>query len=236
VISRFPFLINFTKFINITFFFLGLKIAPSINAPIIASSGPIILILSSIFFLKEHPRRKTIIGTLVSLIGVFIIIARPLFEEGFDFSAVTGNLFFLFATIGAVGHTIIYKEIASKYSALVLTFWSFILGSLTFFPLFVWEMIASSGFASLDIRGVTGLVFGILLSSTFAYSIWAWAMKNIDASEAGLFTYIDPVVATIIAIPLLGEVVTPLFILGSFFVFAGIFSPKAGYITIRFIN
>lgn len=209
--------------INITFFFLGLKYAPSINAPIISSSGPIILIIAAIIFLHEKPRHKTILGTCVSLIGVLIIIARPLFEEGFDFSAVSGNVFFLLATIGAVVHTIFYKEIGNKYSALVITFWSFIIGSLTFFPFFTYEMVTGPGFSTLDIRGITGLVFGIFLSSTFAYLIWAWAMKRIDASEAGLFTYIDPVIAAFIAVPLLGELITPLFVLGSLFVFLGIF-------------
>lgn len=209
--------------VNITFFFLGLELAPSINAPIIASSGPIILILASILILKEHPPRKTIFGTLISLLGVFVIIGRPLLEDGFNFQALWGNLFFLIATIAAVGHTIVNKEIANKYSALVLTFYSFLLGSLTFLPFFIYETWQNGGLQPLDIRGLVGLIFGIFLSSTLAYSLFHWSMSRITASEVGVFTYIDPVIATIIAIPLLGEVITPFFILGSFFVFAGIF-------------
>jgi drug/metabolite transporter (DMT)-like permease len=79
------------------------------------------------------------------------------------------------------------------------------------------------GLPELDTRSVTGLLFGIILSSTLAYTLYQWSVKRLQASEVGIFTYIDPVIATIIAIPLLGEVVTPLFILGSLFVFAGIF-------------
>lgn len=208
---------------NITFFFAGLKSAPSINAPIIASSGPILLILSSIFFLKEHPKKKTILGTLISLIGVFVIIGRPLLEEGFNTGAFAGNLYFLLATIGAVVHTLTAKKLSHKYSAVAITFWSFVLGSVTFFPLFFRDTLIHQGLPPLDVRGVTGLIFGIVLSSTLAYTLYQWAIEKIDASEVGVFAYIDPVIATIIAIPLLGEIVTPLFILGSFFVFLGIF-------------
>ena len=208
--------------LNISFFFLGLKNAPSINAPIIASSGPIILILGSIFFLHEKPKKKVLLGTFISLIGVLIIIARPLFEAGFDLTAVIGNFYFVIATIAAVIHTLLAKELSSRYSALVISFWSFLIGSLSFFPLF-WQETYSHGPIILDIRGITGLVFGIFLSSTLAYSIYHWAIKQISASEVGVFTYIDPVVATVIALPLLKEVITPLFILGSFFVFSGIF-------------
>ncbi len=209
--------------VNIIFFFLGLKFAPSINAPIIASSGPILLIIASILILKEKPAKKTIIGTCVGLIGVFIIILRPLLENGFNFSAILGNSFFVLATIGAVGHTIVSKEILGRYSALYITFWSFLLGSISFFPFFLSETFANNGILRLDIRGWTGLIFGIFLSSTLAYLIYEWAIEKMTASETGIFTYVDPVVATIIAIPLLHEVITPLFILGSFFVFLGIF-------------
>lgn len=208
---------------NITFFFYGLKNAPSINAPIIASTGPIFLILSSIIFLHEKPKVKTVIGTLISLVGVIVIIGRPLLENGFALSSVAGNLAFVVATLGAVIDVILLKEIAHKYRPIVITWWSFMIGSMTFFPLFVNESLNQNWLATLDIRGITGLVFGIILSSALAYGLFIWAVGEIAASEIGLFTYIDPVVATVIAIPLLGEVITPLFILGSFFVFAGIF-------------
>ncbi len=209
--------------LNITFFFLGLQKAPSINAPIVASSGPILLVIASIFFLKEKPKRKILIGTFVSLVGVFVIILRPLLEKGFDFSAVLGNIYFVLATIGAVGHTVMSKELLNRYCALYVTFWTFLIGSISFFPFFIQETIQNFGILNLDIRGWTGLIFGIFLSSTVAYLLYEWAVGKVDASETGVFTYIDPVIATIIAIPLLGETITPLFMLGSIFVFGGIF-------------
>lgn len=208
--------------VNIIFFFQGLKNAPSINAPIIASSGPIFLLIASILLLHERPQRKTIIGTLISLLGVLVIVARPLWEQGFDVYAVLGNVYFLIATIGAVGHILISKTLIPKYSALILTFWSFVIGSLTFFPFFAYETW-TTGLVQLDIRGITGLIFGIFLSSALAYFLYVWAVGKVAASEVGMFTYIDPVIATIIAIPLLHETVTPLFLLGSIFVFLGIF-------------
>lgn len=209
--------------LNITFFFLGLKNTPSINAPIIASSGPIFLILFSILLLHERPKRKTIIGTLISLLGVFIIIGRPLLEEGFSWTTIIGNLFLVIATLGAVAHTIFSKEMLKRISPIVISFWSFSLGSLSFLPMFVYQSFQTNWLRSLHTPGIVGLVFGIVLSSFLAYLLYEWGVERIDASETGVFTYIDPVVATVIAIPLLGETITPLFILGSFFVFSGIF-------------
>ncbi len=208
--------------INITFFFYGLKYAPSINAPIIASSGPIIGYFSSIFILHEKPHIRILIGMLVSLFGVLTIIGQPILEHGMN-GEIMGNMFFVLAMLGAVGHSIVGKKIMPKYPAATVTFWSFMIGSLTFLPFFASEMTTLHPFSYLDSRGITGLVFGIFLSSAIAYYIFDWGIKQINAQEIGLFAYIDPIIAIMIAIPLLGESVTPIFLVASILVFAGIF-------------
>lgn len=208
--------------VNITFFFLGLKFAPSINAPIISSAGPVFIYLFSIFILHEKNHPKVLLGTLISLLGVFIIVGQPLLSQGLD-GQILGNIFFILATLGAVGHAIICKEISAKYSASAITFWSFLIGSLTFLPFFLYEMVNLHPFNALDYRGLLGLGFGIFLSSALAYSLFDWGIKQIDTQEVGLFFYIDPIIAAMIAIPLLGESVTPVFLVASILVFAGIF-------------
>lgn len=213
----------FGVFINITFFFLGLNKTASINAPMIASSGPILLLLLSMLYLNEKPKIKTFIGTLISLIGVIVIIARPFLEEGNTDGALIGNLFFLIATLGAVFHALLSKRLLKDYRAATVTFWSFIVGSSLFIPLLVKETLQPDYLVALDIRGISGILFGAVLSSALAYLIYEWAIKRVKAYEIGIFTYIDPVVAIIIALPLLGEIITPAYVLGSVFVFAGIF-------------
>ncbi|MBI4990905.1 DMT family transporter [Candidatus Gottesmanbacteria bacterium] len=208
--------------INITFFFFGLKYAPSINAPIIASAGPVFIYLFSIFFLHEKNHPKVLLGTIVSLLGVLIVVGQPLFTQGWD-GQILGNIFFVLASLGAVVHALICKQICGKYNASTITFWSFLIGSFTFLPFFLYEMVNFHPFNTIDYRGWLGLGFGIFLSSALAYSLFDWGIKKIDAQEAGLFYYIDPVIAAIIAIPLLGEVITSPFLLGSLLVFSGIF-------------
>ena len=208
--------------INITFFFFGLARAPSINAPIIASAGPVFVYLFSIIFLHEAPRRRVVTGLILSLLGVLTIVGQPIIENGFNLS-VLGNVFFVVATIGAVGHIIFSKKILSKYSAITITFWSFVIGACTFLPFFIYELLTADPFSAIDYRGWTGLVFGILFSSTAAYLLFAWGVKQLQAQEVGIFTYIDPLAAILLAIPLLGETITLIFIIGSTLVFLGIF-------------
>lgn len=207
--------------INISFFFLGLKLSPSINAPIIASSGPVFLYLFSIFLLKEKPHPKVLFGMVVSLLGVITIVGQPLLENGFD-GKIVGNLFFILATFGAVGHALISKDILTKYRATTVTFWTFLIGAATFLPLAIREIQSANPFPTLDYRGWTGIIFGIFLSSALGYCLFEWGIQKIDAQEVGIFTYIDPVIATLIALPLLGEQITTIYLMGSILIFLGI--------------
>jgi len=209
--------------VNIIFFFLGIQRAPSINAPIIASSGPVFIMLGGIFFLKEKIKLKMILGMLLSLLGVMVIIGKPLLENHNTEPAVMGNIFLVIATLGSVIHAISSKEIMHKYKAITVTFWSFLIASCTFFPLFVYESFQPAWMTNIDYRGVLGIVFGIVFSSAIAYLLYQWGLKETEVQEVGLFAYIDPVAALLLAIPLLGEYPTPLFFVGSILIFGGLF-------------
>lgn len=220
--------------INISFFFIGLKYSSSVNAPIISSSGPILLVIASILFLKEKPKRKVIYGMLISLVGVIIVIIRPLFESGLHLSFF-GNLLFVVATIGGVIHTIFLKKLVKYYDPMLLTFWTFLIGSVSFLPFMLYEISLKGFLTNLSYPGITGILFGVLLSSAVAYYLTCYAMRYLDASEIGIFTNMDPIVAIIIAVPLLGEKITAGFITGTILVFLGLFlaEGKFHYQTLR---
>src|SRR3989338_1262531 len=211
--------------INIGFFFLALPKTASINAPIIGSAQPIFLFLLSIFILKEKPHKKVFIGILMSFIGVLVIILSPLFMNGaMSLSAkeiaIEGNLFLVIATFGAVMNTIIFKKVLKEINFYQVTFISFLFGALNFFPLMYSELQHWS-FAFLDYRGWIGIIFGVVFSSAIAYTLYNYGISKMEAQEVGIFSYIDPVIAVLLAAPLVQEYPTPYFFIGAFFVFIG---------------
>lgn len=206
---------------NILFFFLGLKLTNSINATMIGSSGPLFLMLGSFLLLREKIKPKTIIGNLLGFLGVFIIVFQPLFLNRND--SFIGNIYFILSTLGIVGGTIYGKKIIKRYDPIVLTFWSLFTGAVTFFPFFVHEVGQYGFLPNIDIPTITGIVFGVFLSSLLAYYLLFVSLKYFPASETGIFMYIDPVVTFFIAIPLLHEIPTPAFVFGSILIFVGIY-------------
>ena len=208
--------------LNISLFFLALPYTASINVPIIGSSGPIMILFASAIFLKEKLKRKVINGMLLSLIGILIIIIVPVYKTGID-TSIFGNLLLIAATISTVVHVILLKKIAKFYDAMTLTFWSFIISSMTFLPFMLNEIRVIGFLPNLGIHGIIGILFGAFLSSAIAYGLYQFAVKYMNANETGIFTYLDPFPAIIIAIPLLGEKLTLEYMLGAILVFLGIY-------------
>lgn len=210
--------------VNISFFFLGLQKTESINAPIMASSAPVFIFFLSIVFLKEKFDLKIFSGMMIALLGVLVIILSPFFIDGrnLTFGRFEGNLFFVLATLGAVGNTLINKNVLKKINPYQVTFLGFMFGALTFLP-FMTREFNTWQFSNLTINGWTGIIFGVFLSSALAYFLFNFGMAKLKGEEVGLFFYIDPVIAVLIAIPLLGEYPNLFFLIGSLFVFTGIF-------------
>lgn len=208
--------------ITISLLILGLKLSSSINAPIILSAGPIVLIIGSFFYLKEKLKRKVVGGTLISLLGVLLIVLLPVFKEGLD-GSLLGNIFLVGAAIGSVIHALLLKKILPKYKALTIAFWSFLIGSLPLLPFYFIELNQTHWTSNINLQIIVGVFFGAVLATAVAHSIYAYGMKFIKASEVGIFAYVDPIATVIVAIPLLGEKITAPYLIGALFVFLGIF-------------
>lgn len=210
--------------INISFFFLGIVRTESINAPIIASSGPVFIYLLSIFFLREKPKSKVLVGMFVSLLGVLLIILSPMILDGkrFVLGAIGGNIFILIATFGSVLQTVFGRDILKKVSAIQVAAITFLFGSLTFLPLIPKEF-SNWDISFLNVAGWTGIIFGVFFSSAMAYFLFYYGVSKLKAQDVGIFTYIDPLAAILVAAPLLHEYPNLFYALGGILIFGGIY-------------
>ena len=207
---------------NIGFYFVAIHYTASINASIIACAGPAFLILLSMLFLKERPGRKMLLGNVVGLTGVLLIVLEPGSAVAVK-SSLFGNFLLILSTLAAVINTIIVKEIVKKYHAITLTFWTFVIGSITFYPLFLRESMQYGLLTHLNFQGFFGIFYGAIFCSLTAWLLFLWALERVHASDVTIFEYIAPVVTILIAIPLVHEFPNIFFILGSILVVIGMY-------------
>jgi len=211
---------------NISLFFLGLSLTESINVPIITSTMPILLGISAYIFLHEVPKPKEIVGTIVSLLGVIIIVVRP--TDGLLlFTSILGNIYLILSLISLIAYTILLKKFTLHYPTSTIIFWMFLITSITFLPVFVQDIKTTNLLTELDFKGSIGVLFGAIFSSTLAYYFYNYSLKYLKAEEVGIFTYLEPVATAMVAIPLLHEQITFTYLVGGFFVFVGLFIAEA---------
>jgi drug/metabolite transporter (DMT)-like permease len=208
--------------LNIIFFFLGLQLTLSINSPVIVASQPIMIYLLALLFLKEKFYFKKITGMILGSIGIIVIVIEPLLQSAKD-GNILGNIFLVLATVAAVIQTIIGKKILNRVNPVSFTFWAFVIGAASFLPLAIYEYgTVPHLYQALDLRGYIGIAYGAVFSSAAAYGLYAWGLSKIKASDVSMFSYIDPVLGTLLGVLLLHEPITRYFVLGSFCIFTGI--------------
>ena len=76
---------------------------------------------------------------------------------------------------------------------------------------------------SLDQSIMLGLMFSIILATVIAHSLFTFGIKHIKASEIGIYSYIDPIAAIVVAYYLLNEQISLPYLMGAFLVFVGLF-------------
>ena len=214
--------------INVSAFFVGLELAPSINVHMISASGPLVLYALSIIVLHEKPHAQVFRGMVFAFVGVLVIFLAPLFRDGFNDgggsvgSVLLGNFLFLIAMVGGVFYAVVNKKIIKTVDSSVIMSLQFFVGSVAFIPMMVRELQDWS-FASLNNAGWVGIIYGIFFSSALAYFLLNYALKRISAQQIGVFEYMKPVIAVLVAIPLLAEFPDIYFIIGSILIFIGVY-------------
>ena len=86
-----------------------------------------------------------------------------------------------------------------------------------FFGLQGWQELAG-----LNLTGWLALAFTVLLVAFLGYFFWYDALAVLQASQLGVFLYIEPLVTVAVAAVLLGEPLRPLSLLGGAAILGGV--------------
>jgi drug/metabolite transporter (DMT)-like permease len=199
--------------LNIGFFFIGLKLAPAINAALLIASVPIFTLICAGIFLREKMHTRVIVASILAIIGVVVIIGKP--DSTTTIYTIIGNILLLLSSLAWVGNEIVSKKLLRKYSGSIVAFYTMAIGALTFAPFALYEYAASPNWISeVTLSGLLGILYGVFVASLFAYWAWQTGLAKLSADQASFYFYLDPISGAILAIVLLGEKITPSLIFG----------------------
>ncbi len=211
-------------FLGIIIYHLGLNygeqyISPSAASVIIATIPIFVVILASIF-LKEKITSRIVAGVFLSLLGVIIIstFGKPGFL--FEIKYISGALAVLLAAVMGAGYTVVGKKMLQRYSALSLTVYVCLLGTLGLIPFINLSLFEEV--AAMSLTGWSVVIFLGVFPTVIGYVLWFVALEIKSASKISVYLYFIPVLSTIISYIIFREEITWLFVFGGTLVIIGL--------------
>jgi len=193
--------------------YIGLERTSALETNLITMSSPIFIILGGIFFLGEKQNKHEWLGLSLALLGTIVITVEPLWQGKDNFNgSLSGNLLVLGYNVVTAVYFLLAKKHYRRIPKLFVSGISFYLGAVSFALLSLLEVGASwtslANAISLDLS--TPLVWGVILYAAIFGSIigltaYIKGQDGIEASEASLFTYLQPAIYIPLGFLLLGE-------------------------------
>lgn len=212
----------FGAFLNIALYFLGQKYTTVIDAWVITSLGTPFVLIFSYLFRKERLSKIVYRGVSLAFLGAIILMGRGLLELGRG--GLFGNLAMLGGTLSGIISYLITKDLVTKYSPIVLTYYYFLIALVFAFPLFLWDYFRDpSWLASLSAPNLGIIVYLTLGSSIAAYTLNNLGLRFLSPSIASAIGYTSAIIAIGLSIVFLGERPTPYFLLGTTLIIIGLF-------------
>lgn len=201
-------------------FFNGLNLGSPVNASIIMTMNPIIVLLISYWFLKEPITRNKVFGILLGATGAFLLIGQK--EFSLSNETLLGDIFiFCNATFYAI-YLVMVKPLMAKYEAATVVKWVFTIGFFMVLPFGAYPL-SQADLMSFPLSIWGSIAFVIVGTTFFAYLLNAMALRFVSSSIVGYYIYLQPVFASLIAISIGMEPFQLDKLLCALLIFAGVF-------------
>jgi drug/metabolite transporter (DMT)-like permease len=171
------------------------------TASLIVQIGPILVALFATVFLGERLHRWLVAGLAVGFGGVVLIAEASSGTPNGDLVGVL--LTAVAAATFAVGVICQKKLLGSGLTALEMTLWFYVVGTIACLP-WAGELVGVVGDASLP--DLAWIVYLGVFPSAVAFTTWAYALNTSDAGTFAMTTFLVPFITTLIAWLLLDEV------------------------------
>lgn len=215
----------FGQGLNLGLFFYAIQHTSAMTAQAIFALAPVATAIFAFIFLKERIAALQVAGTLIALGGALLITMETVLSGGsWNGGVFIGNIVMVFAMLSWVGYILISKKLLSKYSPVTITFYSFLVGFLVFSPFAIMENVRSVAWiGSIGFQGLFGVFYQGIFASVLAFLAYQTGLKLTSAFTAGLVLYLNPIATALVAVPVLGERLSTLFVVGTGLILSGSF-------------
>ena len=193
----------FGVFINQVLFIVGLSYTTAINSAILMPSIPVFTAAVALLLRIERLTVARAIGISLAVFGALVILDITNFS--FSGDTALGNLLILLNCFSYSLFLVLARPVLMRMPPLTVTAWTFLFGGIGVVALGLPDLLATP-FATLPSTVWLSIIYILLLPTLINYLISVWAIRRSSSSLVATYTTLQPVVATVLAVALLGEV------------------------------
>lgn len=179
---------------NMLLFFHGLSLTSPIDASIIMTSTPVIVLILSAIILKEKITTNKYIGIIIGAIGAFLLIWFG--KKSGGTSSFLGNLFVFLNASSYATYLVLVKPLMKKYKAITVISWVFLFGFIFVFPFGISDLLTTN-FSAFTTNTYLAIAFVIIGTTFLAYLFNIYALNYVSPSVNGSYIYLQPVLSFI---------------------------------------
>ncbi len=188
------------------------------SAAVIFCINPVFVVILARYINQEAWSVRKWIGVFLGVAGVFCFA----YESGmFAWNSLHGLALMVLSAFLFALSTCISRRVVGRYGALILMGFSSLAGGLILLPLAMMrvEMVGLSHIidASLPILYVT------LMGTSLAYFLYYYGLLNTSAQRGAMIFFLKPVLASLLAVWILGETINPYMLAGIALIISSLF-------------
>lgn len=182
-------------------FIFGVGLTTPGEASIITTSMPLWVMILAAFILKEPVTGKKLMGIAAGAGGALLLILGSRHSTTSGNSGIWGDLLVLTAQLSYAFYIVLYKNFVSRYSLVTIMKWMFTYAFICALPFSARDLM-NTDWLALDSVEIGSLAF-IVVGATFgSYLLVTIGQKHLRPTVTGMYNYIQPIIACIVAISL----------------------------------
>lgn len=204
-------------------FLIAIPDVTPMHCSVISSMSPIYTMFIAAVALKEPLSWKKAAGVLLSLCGIlFLIFNNASGNSGVSESKTFGILLMLLNSLSFSLYLGMFKPVIAKYSVVTFMKWIFLFSALMSLPLSFREVFSFDWIGIPSVQ-LWELGFLIVFATFISYFLIPFGQKRIRPTLVSMYSYIQPIIATLISIIIGMDILSWQKILAAAMVFAGVY-------------
>jgi drug/metabolite transporter (DMT)-like permease len=207
--------------VNQLMFFEGLHRTTPIQAALILTLNPVLVILAAAALRGERLTRTKLGGIALGMVGAAVLIVNK--QNSSDAPDVLrGNLYIFLNALSYAFYLVWIRRLMARYRVSTVMFWVFLPG-LFFITPFSWDAFSAIDWPAVSARQAGILVFIVAGTTFLAYLLNAYALVSVSATVVSAYVYLQPFLASSIAMLLGKDRLSWSMILSAILVFTGVY-------------